>query len=681
MTSASARRRAIEAQPSVGTWVRVRVYIAAGLLTLGLIAIAYKAYSVQIVHGARYRELARRQHLRTVEVPAPRGVIYDAGGKELAITADVDSVFCNPREVVDVAGSAERLAELLDLDVRVVESKLSSRRYFEWLRRHVNADQAAAVRAANLPGVGITQEPRRYYPNKGLAGPLLGFADIDGIGLDGIELAMNDLLQGKRAKLAALRDARGRTMLNANEDVAAIPQAVAGAAITLTIDSFIQFASERALAAAVEEHDAVAGTVLVLDVRTGGVLAMASWPTYDPNDPKGRLAARRGARNRAVTDAHEVGSMMKVFTVAAALEAGAVRPNQLINVEKGRYKVGRKTFRDTHHDEILSVGGVIKRSSNVGAIKIAQALGADKLHAAFVRYGFGTKTGIELPGERPGVLRPPERWGQIGLATHSFGHGMTTTALQIGAALAAIGNGGVLHEPRIVAQVTDADGTVRYLHKAAGRRIMTEETAAALLPMLESVFEKGKDGGTARGVEVPGFRVGGKTGTAHKLDPNTHRYAKDVYLASFMGLAPIDDPRLAIVVMIDEPRGEHHYGGKVAGPVFGRIAAESLRYLGVPSTEPEPADDAPAADVDLEESDLLAIETAPITGAVDSDVPAEGQVSVPSFVGLSMGAALQQAREHGIEVDVEGTGRVADQFPPPGVADRGVVIRLVFTRN
>jgi cell division protein FtsI (penicillin-binding protein 3) len=656
----------------------VRLYIAAAVLTALFVGIAYKAYGVQVADAEHYQELARRQHLRTVEVPAPRGVIYDATGAELAVTADVDSVFANPREIVDVVGTAEHLAKLLDLDVRVVEAKLSSNRYFVWLERHVSAGEAQAIRDAKLPGIALSQEPRRYYPFRSLAGPLLGFADLDGKGLDGLELSMDELLAGKRAKRAALRDARGRIMLRADQDA---PRAAGAASITLTIDRFVQFASERALAAAIDENHAEAGAVVVLDVHSGAVLAMASWPTYDPNDAEGRAKARRGARNRAITDVYEIGSVMKVFTVAAALDVGAVEPDDVIDVEHGRFKIGRKVIRDTYRDWELTVGGVLKRSSNVGAAKIARKLGKERLHEALQRYGFGAKTSIELPGERAGVLHPPDRWGEIGLATISFGYGMTATPLQVASALAAVGNGGTLYEPRMIKQVVDGSGSVVYRHDPQGRRIIKPETAEALLPMLASVFEKGKKGGTARSVEVDGFRAGGKTGTAHKLDPETRKYSKDMYLSSFIGLAPIENPRIAVVVLIDEPRGEHHYGSKVAGPVFARVVSETLRYLGVPGEMPAQQ---PEAGSPADAAGDTAVETAIGESEVPreeptADIADDGQILVPRFTGLGMARALDLARERGLPVEVEGSGRVVEQFPPPGPADGAVVVRIVLS--
>lgn len=653
----------------------MRFRVVAALLTVAFLGMGYKAYGLQIERGSHYRELAARQHLRTVEIPAPRGTIYDGAGKELAVNADVPSVWANPREVVDVAGTAAALAEVLAVDVREVEARLASTRYFVWIERHVTPSEAARVEALGLPGVSLSPEPRRFYPGGSLAGPVLGFAGIDGQGLDGLELEMNELLVGNAAERATLRDASGKLMV---ADPTARPQP--GASIRLTIHRTIQFAAERALEDALRTHQAKAGVAVVMDVHTGDVLAMASLPTFDPNEPGD--AREKGARNRAITDTFEIGSVMKIFTVAAALDAGVVEPSTVFDTENGRFRIGRKVIRDSYRDESLDVGGVIKRSSNVGAVKIARRLGGEALHAAFRRFGFGQRTDVELPGEQGGILRSWEDWSEIGLATHSFGYGMTASPLQVTAALAAVGNGGVYHPPRVVREVRGADGEVLYQRAPAERRVLGADTARALLPMLESVFDKGRKGGTAHALEVPGYRVGGKTGTAHKLDPETKTYSDDMYLSSFAGLAPIDDPQVAVLVLIDEPTGEHYYGAAVAGPAWAQLTAATLAYLGVPASEPV----APAP----EEAPEEAPSPEPVVAVADSaehpvdagtslvDELGREMIEIPDFAGMSMSRTIDVAREAGLEVTVAGSGRATHQYPPPGHARENTPVRVVF---
>jgi len=577
----AAMRRAKPMTPGIPKAARVRAYVTAGILVAALGGLAYEAWGVQVVNGARFRAEAARQHVLTVEVAAPRGAIVDVRGRPLAVTADADSIWVDPHEVVDVAGTADKLASILDQDVRVIESRLAGRRHFAWVARHVTPEVAAAVRAAKLPGLEITREPRRWYPAKASIGTVVGLANIDGEGLEGIELELDSVLAGRRATGAAVRDARGRTMY-ADGVVAAEP----GATVALTIDRTVQMIADQALAESVTANSALSGVAVVLDVETGAVLAMASAPGYDPNVP----GPHTGARNRAITDSYEIGSVMKLFTVSAALDAGVTRPDEHWDVEHGSWQpaFARKPIRDVHYDWDLTTAEVIKRSSNIGAVKIALRLGRDGVVDGLRRFGFGEPSGIELPGEQRGRLRPASAWRDIELATGAFGYGYTVTPLQIAAAIAAIGNHGVYNPPRIVASVTHADGSIEARPPATPHRAISEQTAAQMIVMLASVFDGfgTKTSGTAAGVWVPGFKCGGKTGTAHKYDPALKGYSEHNYLSSFAGLAPIARPRLAIVVVVDDPSGGDYYGGKVAGPVFATIASEALRYLGVPGDAP-----------------------------------------------------------------------------------------------
>ncbi len=686
--------------PRLEPWVRLRMVGVAAVITALLFAVAYRAYGLQIREAGHYRELAQRQHIPTVEVPAPRGVIFDSTGAELAATANIDSVYANPQETHDLGGTAENLGRILGMEPAEIEARLSSPRYFVWIERHVSEEKARAVRAARLEGVSLTPEPRRFYPGRGLAGPVLGFASIDGRGLDGVELTMNELLAGRRVSAAALRDATGALMLP-DGPVEPVP----GVSVTLTINRFVQYAAERALATAMNKHRAKAGVIVVLDVPTGGVLALANWPCYDPNRPAG--ARDRAARNRAVTDVYEVGSIMKVFTLAAALEAGVVAPDTRFDVNGGRIKVGSHTIRDTYHDQVLTVSGVMKRSSNVGAAKIAQLLGRDSLRAALVRFGFGRKTGIELPGEEPGLVREARRWGGIELATISFGYGMSATPLQVAAAFAAVANGGVYRAPRIVREVRDAGGQVLPLpREAEERRVISPATAALLKPMLASVFDRGRESGTAHSVHLNGFTAGAKTGTAEKIDPASGRYSDDLHLASFAGFAPLDRPRVLVLVLIDEPGGKEHYGAQVAGPPWLEVMVETLRYIGIPAGQsvevgalanreaaPEAAPEsegasAPAADDEAapEPESESAAESGGTGQPVGEGAPAQGDevwdtVDMPDLSGAGLADALETAGTRCASVKVSGSGRVIDQFPPPGRRRRPAECRVVLSHE
>lgn len=560
--------------PGVPSGARVRAYLAGAIVTCGLLGVAYRAWGLQVEDGQHFRQLAERQHAITVGIPAPRGDVIDSRDRPLAVSADTDSVWADPRVIRDVTDTAEKLAKLINLDAGVLESKLGGDHRFVWLARHVTPEMAKAVRDAKLAGIEVAREPRRWYPGKTIGGMVIGRSDIDGQGVDGIEMSMNALLVGRHASSRGVRDARGRAML-ADGLVDAQP----GATIKLTLDRTIQSIADDAVSEIVQVKKAKAGTVAVLDVATGKVLALASYPHLDPNssDPPGP------ARNRAVTDSYEAGSVMKLFTVATALDAGMISPDTEFDLHGGSLMIkGRgKPITDVDHDKYLTTSGIIKRSSNVGAALIGMRLGKDALYDGLRKFGFGKRTGVELPGEQSGNLRGG-RWRDVELATISYGYGITTTPLQVAAGVAAIGNHGVYHAPRIIESITDADGVELYRHKTDERRVLSDKTASQIVAMMATVFDKDPKGGTAKGVVIPGFKCAGKTGTAHKYDPETKTYAEHRYLSSFVGLAPLDHPRLAIAVLIDDASGGDYFGALVAGPVFSKVASEGLRYLGVP---------------------------------------------------------------------------------------------------
>ena len=645
--------------PGVSRGARARAYVIGLVVTVGLVGVAKRAWSLQIDDGDRYRALAEHQHELHLEIPAPRGDVVDALGRPLAVSADVDSIWANPHDVRDVAATAEKLAALTGTDESVLEAKLAGDHRFVWLARHVAPELAHAVAAAKLPGIEVAKEPRRWYPGRTVAGPVVGRADLDGNGVDGVELAMNTQLAGKRTDVAALRDARGHTMLNDG-----VGRALPGATVHLTLDRSIQAIAEAALADQIAAKKAKSGVVVVLDVATSRVLAMASSPTYDPNN-----AETHGARDLAVTDAFEAGSVMKVFSVATALEAGTVTPETGFEIGSA-FKVSArvKPIHDVELFPYLSVSDIVKYSSNIGAAKIALRLGREKLYAGLVQFGFGHRTGVELPGERTGRVRDGSTWRDIELATIAFGYGLTVTPLQLAAAFASIANHGVYREPRIVDEVVDGDGAVAYRGQGAAHQAVSAATADAMMKMLVSVFDKsvpGRVGGTAKTIDVPGFKCAGKSGTAHKYDPAIHGYSADKYLASFAGLAPADHPRIVVVAMIDEPDAHDYYGASVSGPVFARVASETLRYLGVPG-DPLPP---PAA--------VKAAPKVPAAAAVPAPPPApdvapESEIIVPDFTGMGVGKALELARTLHVPVDVTGSGRVVSQDPPAGpVADPG----------
>jgi cell division protein FtsI (penicillin-binding protein 3) len=706
-------------------WTRIRL-VACGVVFGALfIAVGKRSFNLQIQQGERLKVMAEEQYLREIELPPRRGRILDRNGAELASTADVDSIYCNPRRLTDVRDTSRRLARILGTDARDLEKKLSQKRYFAWIKRKVTPDEAAAVRALQLPGVAFTREPRRFYPNRTLAATVMGQAGSDGRGLDGVELAFDRYLRGSSSSVQGVRDALGRDLF-----VESASDAIngTGSDVFLTIDRYLTFITERAIADAAERHHAKAIVAIMLNPKTGEILAMASVPSYNPNDPAG--AAEGGARNRAITDTFEPGSTMKTFTIAAALDAGVVRPEDRFDCLMGRMMVGKYTIHDTHPHGILTVAEVFKFSSNIGATKIARRLGRDRLAESLARYGFGQTTAVGLPGERSGVVRPVEKWGDIGFANVSFGHGIAVTPLQIVAGVSAIAAGGVYHQPRIVSRIVSPEGAIDTpviaSELGAERRVMSEATARAMVGIMRGVTETG---GTAKQAAIDGYPVAGKTGTAQKA-VNGH-YDPDKYVASFVGFAPAQDPRIALIVLMDEPQGSH-LGGAVAAPVFKEIAEQALRYLHVPAVgdaavasasspqnaktttiaikgsshgttkpgaKPTPDDDdvatgdVPPTDTPVAyagEPDDAAGEWDEVAGQVAEGPHLEGaadsRVNMPNFSGMSLAEAIRSARRNGIELAFDeasdgATGVAIKQRPAPGLVPRGTLCRVAFGRR
>ncbi len=444
-------------------WTRIRLIACGVAFGVLFAAIGKRAFNLQIGQGERLKVMAEEQYLREIELPPRRGRILDRNGAELASTADVDSIYCNPRRFADAHDAARQLSRVLGLDARDLEKRLAQRRYFAWVKRKVTPDEVTAVRALELPGVAFTREPRRFYPNRGLAATVLGTAGSDGRGLDGVELAFDAYLRGSASSVQGVRDALGRELF---VESAADTASGAGSDVVLTLDRYLTFITERAIADAAARHHAKAVVAVMMDPQTGEVLAMASVPSFNPNDAAG--AAEAGARDRAITDTFEPGSTMKTFTIAAALDAGVVRPEDRFDCLMGRMNVGKYTIHDTHAHGILTVAEVFKFSSNIGATKIARRLGRERLAEALDRYGFGHPTDIGLPGERSGVVRPVEKWGDIGFANISFGHGIAVTPLQVIAGVSSIAAGGVYHQPRIVSRVVSPEGAVETPRRRGG---------------------------------------------------------------------------------------------------------------------------------------------------------------------------------------------------------------------
>ncbi len=542
---------------------RVRRGVVLGLLALATAGMLARAVYLQVVHKDFLQERGAERHLRVVEVPAHRGMIVDRNGEPLAVSSPVDSVWANPPALLERRASLGDLARLLGWEVGELRSELEARadREFFYLRRHLQPAAARQVLALEIPGVHVQREYRRYYPAAEVTAHLLGFTDIDDRGQEGLELAFDGWLQGVPGAKRVIRDRLGRVI----DDVESIRMPQPGRELVLSIDRRIQYLAYRALKAAVIQHRARAASAVVVDVRSGEVLALVNQPGANPNDRSG--LDLDALRNRAVTDVYEPGSTLKPFTIAMALESGRYRPDTLIDTRPGHLRVGRHLVRDVHDYGRLDVTGVIAKSSNVGVTRIARSLPPETLWSLFSRLGFGEPSGLGLAGERPGALSHHSDWSAIGHANHAFGYGLSVTSLQLAQAYAVLAADGVRRPLSILRR--DA-GTPQE------QRVLSARVAREVTAMLERAAGPR---GTGSKAMVADYRVAGKTGTVHKVIDG--RYAESRYRSLFAGMAPASRPRLVMVVMVDEPGGEEYFGGQVAAPVFGQVMAGALPILNV----------------------------------------------------------------------------------------------------
>jgi len=631
--------------------LRTRVLILAALLAVAFGGLTSRLGWLMIVKRAELAALAERQYSRTVTLHGARGPIVDRHGAPLATSTPAESLFAQPRALGDPVRVAARLAPILDAPERELHAQLTSGKAFVWLRRKLPPAVVARVRALGEPGLGFLDEPLRLYPNRELAAHVLGFEGVDG-GLEGVERAWNDALAGTPGRAIVGRDALGREL--ASQQILAPP--APGRGVMLTLDTTIQYLAEREIDAAYRRTQARAAMAIAMDPRTGDVLALALRPTFNPNAFLA-VSSREVWRNRAVTDPFEPGSTFKVILAAAALEEGVVRPEDRIWAENGQLTIAKTTIHDWRKFGWLSFGEVLQNSSNVGSMKVGLALGRDRYHRYMTAFGFGAPTGVGLPGESRGVLRDPQRWSPLSLPTMSIGQEVSVTALQMLAAVGAVANGGTLMQPRLVKAEFDADGReVRRVEPRAVRQVVSLETARTLSRMLVQVVEHG----TGHLAAVPGYDVAGKTGTAQKLDPATRRYSRAPGVLSFVGFVPADEPRLVLLVLLDEPKTEK-WGSEAAAPVFAAITGPVLRYLEVP-----PRDAAPIQIVTGPGADAAAVARVRL---VATDHLTEAELSaglMPDVRGRTLRRALAMLAPLGVRVELAGRGRVAQQTPVPG---------------
>jgi len=697
---------------------QLRLYLLGAVLLLWFGMIGLRLVYLQIIRYGDFEQRAQHQQQRTIEMSPRRGIIYDRSGHELAMSINVDSIFAVPSEIPDLAATISLITHVTHEDPREVLAKCKASRSFCWIARKADTELASRIRALNLRGIYFEKEPKRFYPKRELAAQVLGYVGMDDEGLSGIEREYESKLRGKPGRMLIQVDARRRNFSRMEK------QPESGENIVLTIDEKIQFIAERELDSAMRETHSLAGTVLVTNPRTGEILALANRPTFNPN--VSREIKPEALKDRAVSDVYEPGSTFKVVTISAALEEKLTNPHEAFDCQMGSIMVNGRRIHDWKAFGVLSVADVLAHSSDVGAIKIALRLGDERLYKYIRAFGFGQQTGIELPGETRGLTKPLNRWSKVSIGAISMGQEIGISPLQLVAMVSTIANDGVWVPPRVVAATTAPRGVPQMVafQPGAQRRVLSPLTAAQMKQMMQGVVLHG----TGRKAILEGYSSAGKTGTAQKIDPATGTYSRTQYIASFAGFAPVNNPAIAMSVILDSPVGGHH-GGEVAAPVFQRIAQQVLEYMhsphdvelpasrqflmaarkvkpedleesspdhlgeaidvadtSVPDTAPMPAPPKPSPAIaqgqvvsaGLKET-LPAVPvaraqapapepsatTVPASGTVVFDVE-QGGIVVPSFIGKSVRAAVEAAEAAGLELDAVGSGIARDQQPVAG---------------
>ena len=631
-------------------WIRIRIYLVAIFFLCGLTTILLRALQLQVFEREKLDSIARAGYNDIVKLLPKRGTIYDREGHELAVSVEVGSIYANPRLIENKVKTAGQLALHLDVSQSSILSLLKKNSPFVWIERKLSPEKIRQVKALDLNGIGFTSESRRYYPGMDIAGQLLGFVGDDNQGLEGLEKKYDDVLTGPQQTLVQMVDAQGRPFFISNPESGNNQDLYN---LTLTIDKDIQYKAQQALEEAVEKAKGKSGQCLIMDPVTGEMLAMAVVPSFNPNIFREYSPSQW--RNRAITDCYEPGSAIKAFLLAAALDKNVVAPSTKFYCEDGEYQIATHQIHDTKQYGTLSVSDIVILSSNIGAFKIGQMLGYSNYYEYLKRFGFGERTGIELIGERQGTVRSPEGINLVEQSTIFFGQGISVTSLQLVTAMAAIANGGKLMKPYVVKAMTDESGrVVKEFYPQMIRRVLPEQISHKVTYILEDVVS---ERGTAPLASIAGYRVAGQTGTAQKVNPLTKKYSDDDYVAIFVGFAPVKDPRVVILVMIDEPRGVV-YGGTVAGPVFRDVGKWALNSLRVnPETRPvetvkEPPKDnteSPYKPILVREANLL-----------------------PDFRGKTMREVLKKGNELGLDVLIDGSGMAISQEPFPGSPLEGI---------
>jgi cell division protein FtsI (penicillin-binding protein 3) len=658
---------------------RLRWLFVSLLAAIWILAVLARLSYLQLFSYGEYLAKAQHQQQRVFEISPKRGTIYDRKGRELAVSLPMDSVFADPAEVTDPDMVGKLLARVLDTPAEELETKIREARVPVRLAKKLNPDVVDRIQGMNLRGVFFLKESRRVYPQRQLAAHVLGFTDVDEKGMGGVEYSLDKAIRGRPGKMMVMADGK-RRWYDRRE---AAPGA--GASIVLTIDETVQYIAEKELQKAIEETHAKAGTVVVQNPSNGELLAVANYPTFDPNEPGSFSDESR--MDRAVSAAYEPGSTFKVITLAGAIENGVTNPAALIDCQMGRIVVAGRLIHDWHPFGVLTVDKILMHSSDVGAIKVALQLGSPRFYETIRKFGIGQPTGIELPGENRGLLRPVERWTPSSIGSVAMGQEVSVTPIQIISAISAIANGGTLYKPRIVRDIRgDAPGVQR--PDANPQEAVDEKTAADMRGMMEDVVLEG----TGKPAQLNGYTAAGKSGTAQKIDPATGRYSATQYNSSFAGFAPVNEPAVSILVVLDSPVGAHH-GGEVGGPVFKRVAEQVLTYLAVPHDIPTPSDVETAKNTKggpnrvaakRQEEQLAAAErvSAAMTEQHDLEKSADAHVNdsspqtvafsgadgipVPSLTGRTVRAVSEECERVGLVPALVGSGVAVEQFPGAG---------------
>ncbi len=550
---------------------RKRAIILNTIIIFSFFAVSLRLIDLMILNHKRLSEKAKLQHVKVEDIQVRRGIVFDRCGRELALSLQVESLYCDPETLTLDNEDIRKLSYAMSRESKVILAKIPAEGRFAWIERKLEPAVAERVRTLNIKGLGFINEGKRFYPKGELASHLIGFVGIDNQALEGIELQYDRYLTTRGGKVSVGRDASGRTLSEG------VDKEVRGNNVVLTIDEGLQYIVEREIEKAVLKWRTKAATAVMMDPYTGELLALANRPAYDPNNPG--KASGFEKRNRAITDCYEPGSTFKIIIGTAALEEKIVRPDMLFDVSRGGVAVGGKTIRDVHRNGVLTFNEVIQKSSNVGSAMIGMRLGKERVFKYAKLFGFGEKTGVDLPGEVSGWIRPPEKWSGTSIGAISIGQEIATTPLQVLRAYSAIANGGFLVRPHVVSEIISPEGQVIVSFRdTEKKRILSPTTAEMFRGILKGAVEAG---GTGEKASIKDYNVAGKTGTAQIINPQTRRYSKEKFVSSFVGFVPADEPRLALIVVVYEPKGQI-YGGVVAAPVFRDIVEQSLSYLNTP---------------------------------------------------------------------------------------------------